>query len=387
MKKKIKILFILIINVQRIFALTSETYICKNGKEIKNTIIEYYQNGLINKIYNNNELLEIYISDTDKNKFFVKKNSTIISEIEYINDNLLLNDIKSLTNEIYHCKNEKDKLIINNKDSIISISNDYFEFIKNNIHLIFQNQTIYDIASYGEIETSNNIRSTAIIEKENNNICNISINNCFEYNTGGFIYKPTEFADYNFTSELNTTKFLYRFINFYICMKYYEEIDLSVLPIIFCVRNREPAKKQSQIVNIKNDSYLIENTEVYEANNLKTIKNLPWASKNGYGIGDVLTLYIDKKNEVTLNIYNGFQSKEKPYLYEQNSRVKSISITDIDTGEKKDIILEDNPNGQNIFLNSFVTNDIKLLRLEIKINDIYKGSKYKDLCIQAILIK
>ena len=55
------------------------------------------------------------------------------------------------------------------------------------------------------------------------------------------------------------------------------------------------------------------------------IRASAWASGNGYGIGDSLFLVVDIFSDFKIAIYNGFQS-EKKYLYEQNSRLKTIKV-------------------------------------------------------------
>ncbi|MBN2617209.1 MAG: hypothetical protein JXR64_02720 [Spirochaetales bacterium] len=77
--------------------------------------------------------------------------------------------------------------------------------------------------------------------------------------------------------------------------------------------------------------------------------------------------------------FNGFVSFEKPNLYEENSRVKKIKVTD--TISSKFIIfnIDDTPNPQLLKLG-----ELKEWELSIEILDVYKGTKYSDTCINAI---
>lgn len=82
-----------------------------------------------------------------------------------------------------------------------------------------------------------------------------------------------------------------------------------------------------------------------------------------------------------LIISNGFISAEKPYLYEQNSRAKTIRISC--NGKSETYVLEDTPNFQVLPLASLAKpepNDV----FELEILDWYDGSKYDDIVISAL---
>ena len=132
-------------------------------------------------------------------------------------------------------------------------------------------------------------------------------------------------------------------------------------------------------------SFLIEGKTVYGANNLSSIDGLPWASENGFGINDIITIKTPTYSGMKLAIYNGFQSESRPDLYKANSRVKKVRIKNLESGSSRDFLLKDTPEMQEISLSNLILWHNVFTTLEITILDVYPGEKYKDLCIQAII--
>ena len=114
---------------------------------------------------------------------------------------------------------------------------------------------------------------------------------------------------------------------------------------------------------------------------------IPWAINNTEKIKTLdiscNPSYNDKYQAINyLIISNGFVSCSKPYLYEQNARVKTLEITI--NKKKKMVNLLDTPNFQKVELPEFIElNDSEIIHIEIK--DIYPGTKYSDIAISAIL--
>ncbi len=132
-------------------------------------------------------------------------------------------------------------------------------------------------------------------------------------------------------------------------------------------------------------SFLIEGKTVYEANNLSSKEGLPWASANGYGINDKISINTPAYADMKLAFYNGFQSDSRPDLYKANSRVKKVSVKNLESGSSADFILKDTSEVQEISLNTLNLQHNVYTSLEITILEVYPGEKYKDLCIQAII--
>jgi len=132
----------------------------------------------------------------------------------------------------------------------------------------------------------------------------------------------------------------------------------------------------------KASSSLKEGNTEYSPNNLSSPNGLPWASANGYGIGDKITIEMGSSPNDALIIINGFVSKDKPDLFEANSRVKQIKLTNLNNGKSKIRTIEDSASPQSIELSDLSPS--RNMRLEIEILSVYPGAKYRDLCIQSI---
>jgi len=109
--------------------------------------------------------------------------------------------------------------------------------------------------------------------------------------------------------------------------------------------------------------------------------NIPWVEgKEDYGIGEYLELEL--KQDVTVNgwiigILNGYVNPEKPHLYKENSRLKSATLI---VDDKKEIKIQFNDYVE--ITNVKISGGVKKIKLII--DDVYKGTKYKDTCITGI---
>lgn len=161
-----------------------------------------------------------------------------------------------------------------------------------------------------------------------------------------------------------------------ICLMWIMRYDFEgfLLPYLFCKLDRA----------YHATSYLTEGGTTYEPEHLQQRNGLPWASGNGSGIGDVISIKeFEHKNPTTLKIMNGYQDPNHPDYYEKNSRVKKIKVTNTDTKKSKKLTVQDIKTEQ--------TFDISALgngrTFEVEILDVYGGSKYKDLCIQYLVFE
>lgn len=150
------------------------------------------------------------------------------------------------------------------------------------------------------------------------------------------------------------------------------------------------------IKNITASSYLQEQEIAYFASNLKERLYLadvmsdyhgllydsitpPWAEGvSGYGIDEYLICEFNNSVD-EIQILNGFVDFRRPALYKKNSRVKKFLIESENPKFSKEYSLEDEVKFSVLKLPQ-KTNQIK-----ITIKDIYKGDKYDDTCLSAIV--
>ena len=135
----------------------------------------------------------------------------------------------------------------------------------------------------------------------------------------------------------------------------------------------------------KATSELREKNAFYAAENLRTVSGLPWASANGYGIEDKITIELPRHCLLKLDFYNGYQSETRKDLYKANSRAKKIRIKSLESGNSIEVTLKDTPEKQTIPISELDLCYNIYTNLEITILEVYPGDKYKDLCIQAII--
>ena len=164
----------------------------------------------------------------------------------------------------------------------------------------------------------------------------------------------------------NQIEFLYTLINW--------DVPEELMPFIVVRRD----------TNYYASSYLTEGTTTYEPEYLQKKDGLPWASGNGKGIGDIISIKeFEHKNPKNIKLMNGYQDKKHPDYYEKNSRVKKIKITNLETKKKKTIDIKDIKDEQIISISDLGNGQ----NYDIEILDIYEGNKYKDLCIQYMVLE
>ena len=128
-------------------------------------------------------------------------------------------------------------------------------------------------------------------------------------------------------------------------------------------------------------SCLTENGKEYSLKNLRDRRlETPWVEGvPGDGIGEGFTLTFNGGSvDPTLLLMNGYISFDKPYLYEQNNRIKKIKVKGLTSGKEKILDVIDTPHPQTVDI-SFIT-EMEDIRVEIA--EVYKGTKYDDTCLQ-----
>lgn len=151
--------------------------------------------------------------------------------------------------------------------------------------------------------------------------------------------------------------------------------------------------------NYRSSSHLTEGTVVYSVENLSFDHLItPWVEGvPGNGIGEYIEIYENSylPGDKYLMIMNGYFSTDKPYLYKQNNRIKTIKITGLHSKKEKILEVLDTPHPQTVDI-SFLemidkavdwdTEPIQVLEdFRITIMDIYKGTKYDDTCINCLM--
>ena len=385
-----KVFFILLFICSSFLYGQNQEKLVISGWKQETGVIDYYENGLIkNFTYGNNSISCTILKESENSlaaKVDWNKNGTVyksLLDIKISADSIVFNSDFILPD---NKTSEKDIKIsgdtFSNTDFYVDLSYEQFNYKRNNQDWKLINNSIYDKNSYGQIDKPIFICPLARVISSSKEIC-IGRYNCYEFNAGGFTYTCDERITYSQVINKSKISNELKFLNFYLASA---ELDPSFLPFILLFSEVKPFEKKNSIVSYESKSYLIEKDAVYSAENLRTTAGLPWASSNGYGIGDVINLTIDINANLNLTFYNGFQS-EKEYLYNQNSRVKKIEITNKDTNKKQTFDLQDTKEKQTFTIQNITDTSNHVGRFSIKILEVYPGTKYKDLCIQSILIE
>ncbi len=129
----------------------------------------------------------------------------------------------------------------------------------------------------------------------------------------------------------------------------------------------------------KANSELQEGKTTYSASNLKKFDDYPWTSAYKTQFTKEKIIITAGENIAGLVIGNGFNRKQKEYLYTWNDRPHEIIIRYDSYGLEQHVILEDTADLQIVpllFCNSRM--------IEIEIVSLYKGTRYDDVCINNI---
>jgi hypothetical protein len=197
------------------------------------------------------------------------------------------------------------------------------------------------------------------------------------YDMGGTIkYSPAWIKTSGVTSFYSGSQ-LINVINCLILQSIPGDLDNFLFPLVFL----ESPFLLNQW-NYNASSYLKERNAEYSPNNLASQDGLPWASANGYGIGDKITIAMGTSPRNSLTIINGYVSTKNSSLFTANSRVKQVKLTNLNNGKSMIKTIEDSTKPQNIDISDL--SPVQDTRLEIEILSVYQGSKYRDLCIQSI---
>lgn len=150
------------------------------------------------------------------------------------------------------------------------------------------------------------------------------------------------------------------------------------------------------VKSIKASSYLVEGNVKYEPSNILNrifieydyeynLTKLdyitpPWVEGvKGYGIGEYLDVEFDHAVS-QIEILNGFVDLDRPWLFLENSRVKTLIIESLDGSFSKEYELKE-------FVEmSYIEFPCKTTKVRMTIKDVYPGTKYDDTCITALFV-
>ncbi|WP_028972640.1 NADase-type glycan-binding domain-containing protein [Spirochaeta cellobiosiphila] len=138
----------------------------------------------------------------------------------------------------------------------------------------------------------------------------------------------------------------------------------------------EATSELTETINGKTISYPINNLAKLDLPS-------PWVEgEKDYGIGSEIKIDIqrDSSSRYALLISNGFVSYDHPDLYKKNSRVKVLRVMDRWTKRYNDYFIPDSPDPYRIYVDNLFTTDGIIL----KIMDVWKGTEYKDTCLNSL---
>ena len=107
---------------------------------------------------------------------------------------------------------------------------------------------------------------------------------------------------------------------------------------------------------------------------------VPGKEKKSSGIGEYLEITFNEPSD-NLVVLNGYVDLEKRHLYKYNNRVKTAVITSLDKAHpfEFEYTFEDYVHFSEIQLPE------KVGKVRFTIKEVYKGEKWDDTCIQAVI--
>lgn len=121
--------------------------------------------------------------------------------------------------------------------------------------------------------------------------------------------------------------------------------------------------------------------QIYDEKCLAKTGDLPWVPKGKNGIGETAVMVGKNDKQLQLMIKNGFQQAD---YYNKNSRLKKFRITILENNKSKEFFIEDKLTSI-VDIRDLLPDDSDKVTIKLTVLDVYKGNKYTDLCIDAIL--
>ena len=163
---------------------------------------------------------------------------------------------------------------------------------------------------------------------------------------------------------------------------------IIALMIIFCACGFIFAEKKFTAFapeELEVSSFLTEGKTKFSKECLSPDYALPWVPAGGNnGKGQSITIKDCTAMDIYISI--GYVSKDRPDLYEKNSRPKKVSVRFAETGREKVFCLKDTKEPQ--LLKIIESEEEFFVRprntLILTFPEVYEGTKYKDLCVNFI---
>lgn len=168
----------------------------------------------------------------------------------------------------------------------------------------------------------------------------------------------------------------------------YEAETVSKKSSNFLINGFSCSSFYSEYLQSKKISYVpdylncIIDNRTFESNWIKRNPWVPGKDRNASGIGEYLEIeFSTPKNNLV--VLNGYVDLEKRYLYKANNRVKKATITSLD---------KDNPFTVEYEFEDYVHfSEINfpcaVNKVRFTIDEVYKGEKWDDTCIQAVITR
>lgn len=162
-----------------------------------------------------------------------------------------------------------------------------------------------------------------------------------------------------------------------------------------CLNSRQIKANGSEISNISASSTLTDKYHTYYPESTLNVlvtdgkplwlkNNIPWVEgKSGDGIGEFIEFDVKIPQNCIysyIGIIGGYVNPLKPHLFKQNNRLRKV-LVETDAGYSWNHYFEDAVKIQYISIPS------ESKHVKITIKEVYKGSRYDDTCITAIMFK
>jgi hypothetical protein len=129
--------------------------------------------------------------------------------------------------------------------------------------------------------------------------------------------------------------------------------------------------------------------KTYEAKNVRDYGDRVWAEgAPDDGVGESLTLTLDEPRKVSrIGIRNGYATRDssKEELYSANSRVAEFAVS-VNGGKPFTAPIPDELLKRRLFYINLPAETPPVRTIQLTIQKVYRGTKYRDTCVAKILL-